>query len=945
MAVATVAGAAGWGAAPAPAAHAAGADPVTPTFRQRTTTTVTAGGTVSSSGSILAGDLDEDGLTDLIAYGTSSTARVSLATGPGTWGPATTVPIGSSPPTVLLTDVDLDGHLDLFTTQGSLGIAVLRGDGHGGFGTALLGSGTATIGALGDVDGDGKLDAVTSNGATVQVRKGAGDGTFAAPVDGPTLTGVKVRSLATGDLDGDGRDDVVATSADSNPMPASAMNYVRVLHAGVGGALTTTFTMDLGASSSRASVDDVDGDTHLDAVVTNTLGRIWTLWGVGDGTVTASEPTSGNTLGASSAVLADLDDDGDPDLAYTDIDNARVMIRRNLGNRTFEPDSSYVVDVYPTSLVLADLSGDGRPDLGLVAGTGRVVSYLAALGGGGFAGAAGRSNSAVNVDRPRLGDVDGDGDPDIVVNGYVYLTGPAGRPIQAPGGILGAGSTAEVALTQLGGDDDLDVVFTSSGGVSQAHGNGDGDGTFAPAVVATTPAAPSDLAVGDLDEDGHDDVVASLPSTGQVAVLRSDGAGALEAPVTVTAGPAPGSLVVADLDGDGHLDVVVANETNLADSLTVLLGDGDGGFGPPTTVALDTTPFVVAAGDLDGDGVVDLVVAGEPGTTTEVRYLLGDGDGGFAAHGGQTVDAPVKRLELADLNGDGTLDVVVATARFLLNRGDATFAGVLGTVPSGEYAGSPAVGDLDGDGRLDLVAASSGRPLVRFGAGPALPPLWAPFDSWGALVDRIYLDLLQRAPTTSERSADIAALTAHTLTPGGLVARIRTSTDHTTNVDPVVRLYRAYFLRNADPSGLDHWVAVRRKGSTLSRISNSFAASSEFTRRYGTLTNRQFVELIYQNVLGRPGEATGVAYWTKQLDTKRKSRGQVMLNFSESNEYKTKQTSEVTAGVLQTWMLRTIPTGTTFTDAVTALDTGTTTAQLATQIIDSGPYATRIANL
>jgi hypothetical protein len=222
---------------------------------------------------------------------------------------------------------------------------------------------------------------------------------------------------------------------------------------------------------------------------------------------------------------------------------------------------------------------------------------------------------------------------------------------------------------------------------------------------------------------------------------------------------------------------------------------------------------------------------------------------------------------------------------------------------------------------------------------------YAPFASWGDLVDRIYLDLLQRPPSAGERSADVTALSEGSLTPGALVARIRAGADHRANVDAVVRLYRAYFLRNADPSGLDHWVAVRRTGSTLSRISSSFAASSEFKRRYGTLTNRQFVELIYQNVLGRPGEPSGVAFWTKQLDTRRKGRGQVMLNFSDSNEYKTKQTSEVDVGVLQTWMLRTIPAGATFTDAVAALDGGTTVAEFAAQLIASDAYATRIAKL
>lgn len=118
----------------------------------------------------------------------------------------------------------------------------------------------------------------------------------------------------------------------------------------------------------------------------------------------------------------------------------------------------------------------------------------------------------------------------------------------------------------------------------------------------------------------------------------------------------------------------------------------------------------------------------------------------------------------------------------------------------------------------------------------------------------------------------------------------------------MVRLYRADFRRNPDPSGLDYWVAKRRNGRTIASISSQFAGSSEFVRTYGASTNPQFVALVYNdNVLGCPGEASGVRYWIGQLDRRKKNRGQVMANFSESNEFKTKQASEVHAAVVLTW--------------------------------------------
>ena len=103
--------------------------------------------------------------------------------------------------------------------------------------------------------------------------------------------------------------------------------------------------------------------------------------------------------------------------------------------------------------------------------------------------------------------------------------------------------------------------------------------------------------------------------------------------------------------------------------------------------------------------------------------------------------------------------------------------------------------------------------------------------------------------------------------------------------DSVVRLYQAYMLRQPDASGERHWIGEYAAGRlTLEAISQAFASSSEFRARYGTLSNRQFVELVYQNVLGRAGEPGGVAYWTAQLDAGA-SRGAVMIGFSESNEH------------------------------------------------------------
>ncbi|MCU1372288.1 MAG: hypothetical protein JWO77_3482 [Ilumatobacteraceae bacterium] len=178
------------------------------------------------------------------------------------------------------------------------------------------------------------------------------------------------------------------------------------------------------------------------------------------------------------------------------------------------------------------------------------------------------------------------------------------------------------------------------------------------------------------------------------------------------------------------------------------------------------------------------------------------------------------------------------------------------------------------------------------------PQWWLPWSSGSVAVTEIVTWLTGKAPTTAEATSWLAQLDAGTKLPADLVIALRGAPDATTNVDPTVRLYSAYLNRIPDAGGLNFWLGRRRAGWTLSRISNSFATSTEFVRRYGSLTNRKFVENIYSDVLQRPGDPTGISYWTKKLDAKTATRGQVMINFSESNEYKTKQVDKTSAAVI-----------------------------------------------
>jgi hypothetical protein len=230
-------------------------------------------------------------------------------------------------------------------------------------------------------------------------------------------------------------------------------------------------------------------------------------------------------------------------------------------------------------------------------------------------------------------------------------------------------------------------------------------------------------------------------------------------------------------------------------------------------------------------------------------------------------------------------------------------------------------------------------------AAAGLPDI-TPFDSLTALINRQYRDLLGRAPTTAERTLWLAGLRSGDVTPVEVVVALRDSADNRANVDAVDRLYLAYFGRPANTSGLAYWTAKRRGGTSLSSVSDTFATSSEFRWTYASLSNRAFVQLVYQRVLGRPGDAGGVHYWTSQIDLGRKTRGTVMVGFSESTEYVRSSGSEVSASVLPTLLLGHAPTRADYESTVDDLDAGTTTDEdIVASILASPEYAERIATL
>lgn len=263
-----------------------------------------------------------------------------------------------------------------------------------------------------------------------------------------------------------------------------------------------------------------------------------------------------------------------------------------------------------------------------------------------------------------------------------------------------------IALGDMNGDGDLDLVSANAADHALGVQLGDGAGNFGFKINTPTGTSPFSLALGDFNGDGILDVVNVNQNDDTLNLHLGDGSGSLSTALTLPTGDMPYAVAVGDLNIDGKLDVVEASF--LDSTLGIRLGDGSGGLGTRTTVTSGLHPAHLTLGDVNQDGVLDLLSANY--SADSVSVLLGNGSGGFATRTDFTVGDSPHALNLGDLNADGRLDLVTA------NEQDNTFSVLLGTgsgsflsktdVATGLYPHSVALGDLDGDGVLDLAISN-----------------------------------------------------------------------------------------------------------------------------------------------------------------------------------------------------------------------------------------------
>jgi hypothetical protein len=355
----------------------------------------------------------------------------------------------------------------------------------------------------------------------------------------------------------------------------------------------------------------------------------------------------------------------------------------------------------------------------------RVGQFTAAVGctSTGVFQPAVRVNVGRYADGVALGDIDGDGDLDMLNTHFsavsntvsIRLNDGTGKFVSGPSAGVG-NAPKRVVLGDVDGDGDLDILTANQGSNTVSVRLNNGAGLFSGGSDLAVDYYPTRVALGDLDGDGDLDLLVATTS-GWLNVRLNDGTGTFRTGQRVAARSSTTDAVLGDIDNDGDLDALATNI--YGNVVSVRLNNGQGLFSGTLEVPTGSEPRALALGDLDGDGDLDLLVTS--GSTSRAYVHLNAGNGTFTTSQTIPVGIGPYSMALGDLDGDGDLDLLTANiydwVSVRINNGTGDFTNASTSSNDSSNSNDIALGDVDGDGDLDMITSTDSFVDVRLNGG------------------------------------------------------------------------------------------------------------------------------------------------------------------------------------------------------------------------------------